>query len=244
MKRVVVPIIITLLGLWALASLTQFLLHIRRGQQVRQETTRYERPLPSETKILLAGDSVIFGVGSTKPETSIAGLFGRDWPASSITNIGVSGAKTDGLVQQLNSVQGKKYSVVVIIIGANDVVHFANLTKSLQQFDQALMLAREVSSQVVVMPEGNMGNAPIFPRWASLLLTPRSRKFRAGAMPIVQRYGAAYVDVFYERKDDAWRKRPAYYYAGDYFHPADPGCLDWYHAIREGMGRAGFVLPR
>ncbi len=244
LKRVIGPAVLIVLGLWAAISLTMFLWHVQAGQRIRRATTKFEQVGSSSTKILLAGDSVVFGVGAHRPESSIAGLFGRDFPSASVTNVGVSGAETDGLVQQLESVHGQRFSLVVMIIGANDVVHLAGLSTSLKHFDQALVLARELSDQVLVMPEGNMGNAPIFPRLAAVILTPRSRTFRTGAIAAAKRHRAAYVDVFFERHDDAWRSRPSYFYAGDYFHPTDPGYLDWYHALREGMSRAGWRLSR
>lgn len=230
-----------MLGLWALISLTMFLWHVKNGIKVRQATQRYERVLPeAPTQILLAGDSVIFGVGASQPETSIAGLFGRDFPEVSVNNIGVSGAETDGLVSQLESVKGQHFSLVVIIIGANDVVHFANLKTSASNLDRALTLATALSERVVLMPEGNMGNPPLFPRLAEYVLTPRSRKFRTSAKEIAKTHDILYVDVFFEQRDDPWRKRPTDYYAGDLFHPADPGYADWYRAIRKGMEGRGW----
>ncbi len=234
-KHMILKMILVLIGLWAVVSLGMLLWHIHAGQQVRRATKKYERTTSSAQRILLAGDSVIFGVGATKPETSIAGLFGRDFPEASITNIGVSGAEVDGLVTQLQSVHGQHFSIVVIIIGANDVVHLAKLKQSLTNLDQALTLATQLADQVVLMPEGNMGNAPIFPRVASLLLTPRSQQFRTGAIALAKQYGISYVDVFVKRDDDMWRRDVKKFYAADFFHPADAGYLDWYTAIRAGM---------
>lgn len=242
MKSQIIPVVLVVIGLWAVFSLAKFLWRVRAGQQVRAVTKKYERILATGPQILLAGDSVVFGVGATKPETSIAGLFGRDFPQAAITNLGVSGAETDGLVQQLQSVQGRHYALVVLVSGANDVVHLANLTKSLKQLDQALTLANGLSEHIVLMPEGNMGNAPIFPYPASLILTPRSRQFRAGAMALAQQHQTIFVDVFFERSKDPWRRRPNYFYAGDWFHPADPGYLDWYSAIRKDMKQANLFL--
>ena len=228
----IVTYILIAVGLWFVISLSMFFWHTYRGKQVAKVTKKYERSLSRGPKILLAGDSVVFGVGATAPETSIAGLFGRDFPQATIKNIGVSGAETDGLVQQLTTVHGQRFDLVVIIIGANDVVHFANLTKSLENLGQGLSLARDLSDQVILMPEGNMGNPPLFPQLASLFFTPRSRLFRVGAMTIAAQHQTTYVDVFHERKDDYWRKDPTHYYAADFFHPADKGYLDWYTAIR------------
>src|SRR4029079_15206967 len=130
-SKMTIPIILTVAGIWAASSLSMFFWHIHRGQQVAQMTKKYQRELPTGPRILLAGDSVVFGVGASRPESSISGLLGQDFPNASIMNIGVSGAETDGLVQQLQSVQAQHFAAAIIIIGANDVVHFSNLTTSL-----------------------------------------------------------------------------------------------------------------
>lgn len=231
MKKMITLYALIIIGLWAVISLTMFLWHAYRGRQVAKATIKYERIDATGPRIVLAGDSVMFGVGATKPENSIAGLFGRDFPTASITNVGVSGAETDGLVEQLKSIQGQQFDLVVIIIGANDVFHFTNLKKSLVNLDQALTLAKKLSDQVIFMPEGNLSNAPLLPRLASLVLTPRSREFRSGAISLAEKNQVVYIDVFRERADDHWRKDVKKYYAADFFHPADAGYLDWYNAI-------------
>lgn len=232
MKKMIVLYLLVIIGLWAIISLSRFLWHVHRGRQVAQATTKYERLDVPGPQIVLAGDSIIFGVGASQPEMSIAGLFGRDFPMANIKNIGVSGAETDGLLQQLRSVEGQRYDVVVMIIGANDVIHFANLKKSLENLDQALTLAKKLSDQVVFMPEGNMGNPPLLPYVAQFFISPRSRQFRAGAMTLAEKHQVSYVDVFRERADDYWRTDVQKYYAADFFHPADAGYTDWYLAIR------------
>ncbi len=226
------PLVLIVTGLWVVGSASMFLWHVHLGRQVAAVTKKFERTGSGITRILLAGDSVVFGVGASMPSASIAGLFGRDFPNASIINSGVSGAETDGLVQQLQKVQGQRFDLLVIIIGANDVVHLSDLKASLHNLDQALAIASSLSDHVVLMPEGNMGNPPLFPRLASLIFTPRSRQFRNGAMQIADKYHSVYVDVFRERSADSWRKDIGRFYAADYFHPADAGYLDWYQAIR------------
>lgn len=228
----ILPSLLVIIGLWAIASLSMFFWHVNRGRQVAKATVKYERIDAPGPRILLAGDSVVFGVGASKPETSIAGLFGQDFPTASITNVGVSGAKTDGLVEQLRTVQGQRFDVVVIIVGANDVIHFAHLKKSLERLDQAFTLVQALSDQIVFMPEGDLSNAPLLPRLSSLVLSPRTRQFRTGAISLAETYRVTYIDVFRERADDPWRTNVKKYYAADYFHPADAGYLDWYTKIR------------
>src|SRR5690242_1734264 len=173
MKSLMTPVLLAIIGLWLAFSLSRFVWHVRAGQQLRRGARAFQRAMPSApTKILVAGDSVAVGLGASQPEQSIAGLFGQDFPQADVTNVGVSGAETDGLVTQLAGLAGQHFSAVVLIIGANDVVHGRNLRGSLIRLDRALQQARELSDQVILMPEGNMGNAPIFPRLASVLLTP------------------------------------------------------------------------
>lgn len=221
----------------------RFMRHISLGAAQSLDTTAFEQhPAAPTARILIAGDSVALGVGASAPEKTISGLFARDFPTATIVNVGVSGAETKDLAAQWQTVGDQHFDVAVIIVGANDVVHMAALEKSEQHLTAALAQARGLADHVVLMPEGNIGNAPLFPRVAAWLLTRRSREVQERFARVAAAQGAVFIDVFHEREDDPWRADSKNFYAVDFFHPGDGGYADWYNQIRQGMEAAGIVI--
>lgn len=219
----------------------RFSLRVRGGQRVRATALRFERIVPNATtRILIAGDSVAFGTGADKPEDSIAGLFGQDFPNAEIVNVGVNGQKLGGVAATLAPLAGQRFDLVVLICGGNDVLRFTPLAQ-LNHDAKAAVAAARTLGPVVWMPEGNLGNAPLFPRWISWLLNRRSTQARAVFRSASA--GASYVDVFLDHRHDPRHKDASRYYSADRFHPAAAGYRYWYDAIRRQMIESRIALP-
>ena len=219
-----------------------FAYHVLAGNRLRAASQKFtQTPVAATARILIAGDSVAFGVGA-KPTESIAGYFGHDFPQAEIVNIAVSGVETPGLPAQLQSVAGQHFSLAVLIISGNDVVHFKNLQLSRKALNKSITVAKQLADHVVVMPEGNLGNAPIFPRLVSLAFTPRSRQVNQVFQAVAKERQVTFVNIFYERQADPWRHHYHRFYAVDYFHPSGVGYHDWYQAIRQAMDKTQVVI--
>lgn len=233
------------LGLVLLGGIhaTRFVGHLRASRELGRHTRKFEQYPPAPTgSILIAGDSIAVGVGASQPSASIAGLFGREFPKAEVVNVGVSGAETQALESQLQPMIGQHFLLVVIIVGANDVVHFTDLRTSEAELTKALKLSRTLSEHVVLFFEGNVGNAPLWPRVVSLLFTQRSHDLRQRFMAIATTNQTLFVDIFKERSSDPWRKNQAHFYAADLWHPADRGYADWYTAIQDQIVAAGIKI--
>lgn len=202
----------------------------------------YERDIPEgHPQILIVGDSTAVGTGVTDPALSVAGRFGNDFPNASITNLAKNGAKIHDVVMTLRSLpQGRVYDLVVIQVGANDVIFFSKLKE--QPIEQMLELAKKVSSHVVWLTAGNIGLAPIFPWPISLIMTDRTRDLRELALSRTRLQKVIYVDLFEEKGEDPFVKDVERYYAPDREHLSADGYGYWYDRIRDELVKERVVI--
>src|SRR5205085_12037458 len=97
----------------------------------------FERVIPGASyQILFLGDSTAVGTGAVDRHRSTAGYFANDFPQASITNISQNGLRLAGLIKVSASAwdhqrlsPSVKYSLIVLQIGANDIIHFTKLSR-------------------------------------------------------------------------------------------------------------------
>lgn len=201
--------------------------------QLEERTTPYEQsPANPNMKILIAGDSTGVGTGATEARDSTAGLIGSLYPNAAITNISVNGLKLEGLEQKLGGTTDT-YDLIVLQIGANDIVRLTSFKNIEQRFESVLTLAEGRADDVLILTSGNIGSSPIFKWPLSALMEYRTKKVREIFMSkISTRPNVAYVDLFKERKDDEFAKDPQKYYAADNFHPSSNGYALWFEKMK------------
>lgn len=188
----------------------------------------------SGLRLLVVGDSTAVGVGASKKDTTIAGLFARD-PNISIENRSVSGAKLSDTLMQLKGAREEKYALVLIQAGANDVINFVPYKEVEKNTLELLKVAKEKSVYAVMLSAGNVGLAPIFPYPYSRLITLRTKAVQEIIRQEAKRQGVAYVELFAERGEDVFEKDEKRYYAADGLHLRDDGYAYWYQEIRKGI---------
>lgn len=190
-----------------------------------------ETPGQGAGRLLIVGDSTAVGTGATSPETSVAGLIGRDHPSLRVVNRARDGARFADIARQLQgeaAVSDGRFDVVLVLGGGNDVIRLTGQERMASDVTQTLMAARGLAPVVLVLPSGNVGNAPFFfPPW-SWLMTQRSRDLHAIARTAAAQTGATYVNVFAERKADPFAQQPKRFHAADGLHPSDAGYALWY----------------
>lgn len=219
-----------------LFQFARFLKNIRTGKGVAAASMVYQRLTPNGyPKILIIGDSTAVGTGADDPEETIAGYFAQDFPNAHISNLGENGMKTGHLRDKLSVAQQLRFDFIAIMIGGNDVVRGTKLEELAQDLPPALDQARSIGKNVLLMTQGNIGNAPIFPGLLYQLYTRRARRVRDLFMKVAREKGIHYLDVFVERKDDRWIREPKKFYSVDWFHPNGRGYREWYEKIREHL---------
>lgn len=195
---------------------------------VRQSVPLQHAPADATLRMLIVGDSTGVGTGASGPATSLAGLLARDHPRLWIENRARDGATFAGTAAQLTG--GGSFDIVLVLAGGNDVIRLREPDALRADIDRTVALARERAALVVLMPAGNVGNAPFFLPPLSWEMTRRARLLHDVVRDVAGRQGATYVNLFRERDDDPFVQRPGLH-AADGLHPSDTGYLQWYETL-------------
>lgn len=190
-----------------------------------------ETPGQGSGRLLVVGDSTAVGTGASSPEASVAGLIGRDHPELRVVNRARDGARFADIARQLQDARASgdnRFDVVLVLGGGNDVIRLTGQTRMADDVMQTLTAARRLAPVVVVLPSGNVGNAPFFFAPWSWLMTQRSRDLHAMVRTAAAQTGATYVNVFAERAADPFAQQPKLFHAADGLHPSDAGYALWY----------------
>lgn len=194
----------------------------------RQSTPLQHTPADATLRMLIVGDSTGVGTGASAPRASLAGLLVRDHPRLWIENRALDGATFAGAADQL--ARAGSFDIVLVLAGGNDVIRLRAPDALRADIDRTVVLARERADRVVLMPAGNVGNAPFFLPPLSWEMTRRARRLHDLVRDVAQRRGVTYVDLFHERDDDPFVQRPELH-ARDGLHPSDAGYREWYQAL-------------
>lgn len=194
------------------------------------ETHAYQKP-QGLISILVLGDSTAVGVGASAPEQSVAGLLGESLHAS-IENHAVSGAVTADMIGQLHDARRHHYDLILIQVGANDVVGIGALGSVEAMMQTLLDEAVGYSNRVVVLTGGRIGDAPIFPLIFRAFVNGRAAALRTSFITTVASGNSAvYIDLT-GAVSDAFARDPSTYYAVDMFHPSSAGYSTWFDVLK------------
>ena len=189
-----------------------------------------QRPLVRPAlRLLIVGDSTAVGTGASAPQASVAGLLAERFPRLQIDNRARDGAKFAGVMAQLDG--DDRVDMVLVMAGGNDVVRLSGLQALQGDVESVVQRARQRADLVVLMPAGNVGNAPFFLPPLSWWMTERSRRLHGIVNEAASRAGAGavvvVVDLFRESADDPFVQQPALN-ARDGLHPNDAGYRVWF----------------
>lgn len=203
---------------------------------VRRSEPLQVAPAAPAKRLLIVGDSTGVGTGASTPQASLAGLIAAEHPHLTIVNRSADGATFERIAQQLEG--GGRFDAVLILGGGNDMIRLTSAHALRAALSRVLFLARGRADTVVLMPAGNVGNAPFFLWPWSRLMTRRSRVLHAIARQTAASHGASYVSLFKERADDPFAQDPGRLNAADGLHPSDAGYALWHHELSVQSGLA------
>lgn len=204
---------------------------IRVSANLVVRTHGFERAA-GERSILVLGDSTAVGVGASAPSYSVAGRLSGLLNAS-VENHAVSGAITPDLAAQITAATRDRYDLVLVQIGANDVIKLRSLAKADAALHSALAELGKRSDRILVLTAGKIGTAPLFPWFIGPLMTHRAALLRDRFMETTKASDAAYVDLY--TIQDPFNTDPARYYALDGLHLADDGYAFWYEEVKKSV---------
>jgi lysophospholipase L1-like esterase len=179
--------------------------------------------------VLVLGDSTAVGVGSPSQD-SVAGRLGTYLNAS-VENHAVSGAVTTNLAKQIMQTQRPHYDLILIQIGANDIIRFHSPAATAKTLDAALKSLKPKSDRIVLLTAGRVGDAPFFPRLFGWLWTWQASRMRAQFMTVANADNIAYVDLY--SAPDPFNSDPVRYYAPDGLHLTGDGYGYWFDQVRQ-----------
>jgi lysophospholipase L1-like esterase len=208
----------------AVSARTAWRLH-ESAELVRLSSPLQSTPIQPSLRLLIVGDSTAVGTGATAPHASVAGLLGQAFPRLQIVNRARDGAKLAAVLAQLEG--NEPFDMVLVMAGGNDVVRLRGLQALRGDVERVAHRARQRAELVVLMPSGNVGNAPFFFAPMSWLMTWRSRRLHTFVEDAASRHGVVFVDLFREAIDDAFLKQPELN-AADGLHPSDAGYRVWF----------------
>lgn len=208
------------------------------AELARESKAWQQQPANSTLRLLIVGDSTGVGTGASSGLVSLAGLIGTAQPTWAIDNRSRDGARFRDLAAQLEG--SEHFDIVLVQAGGNDVIRLRGLQALERDIEQVASLARARGHRVILMPAGNVGNAPFFLAPLSWLMTERSRALHRLVKEAAGRIGADYVNLFHEREDDPFVRDPQLN-ARDGLHPSDAGYKVWLQALQTQAGVPGRV---
>lgn len=189
------------------------------------------RPGDVAVRLLVVGDSTAVGTGASEPAQSLPGLLSAAFPKLSIENRAVNGARYRQVIEQLQS-SDTRFDAVLIMAGGNDVIRLTDIDDLRGQIDRAVGLAGQLADSVILMPSGNVGNAPLFFAPLSWLMTSRSRELHRLIRNAATPPQVTYVDLFKAPENDPFVQQPSLN-AADGLHPSSSGYRQWFGELQQ-----------
>ena len=197
----------------------------------------FERVIEGAPIILVMGDSTAYGTGVRRNEESIAGLIAADWPDYSVLTRAGNGWNTHSLRQRLPQllVVDERYMVVVLQIGANDIIQGRSLADSQADLVAIFSELKNHTEHIVWLHSGDIGGATGFTSKRAQALSEKTEQFRDMAKALAEDHGVHYIDLWREASVDPFRQKPERYLARDGLHLSAAGYAKWYEEIRKAL---------
>lgn len=193
-----------------------------------------QQPAAPTGHLLVIGDSTGVGTGSEAAADSVAGRIGQAHPDWRIDNLAVNGARVADLAGQLQRAPGTPDRVLVMV-GGNDVIRLTAWDRLGADLLASVRQAQDRGAKVVLMPCGDVGQAPFFPPPWSWWLQRRSDTLHQVVDAIGRATGAAVVDLRLPAAVDPFLQQPQRYYAADGLHPNGAGYGLWFQRLQQAQ---------
>jgi lysophospholipase L1-like esterase len=244
MKRVWIYfiIIVVLILLVIVNQLLTISSSVRKAARFIETTENFQRhDSGAKKKILVIGDSTAVGIGSSDSKYSIAGRFGEEYKDYHIETIATRGYKLHQFIPFPRTIN-KKYDLILIQLGANDILRRTSYNEVEAQLETILKEAHKRSDNVVILHSGNIGLSPMFKFPFDHYITHRTRKVRDIYLELCKKTDTVYVDLFREKDKDLFSTDVKKYYAPDRLHLTDEGYGFWYSEVRKAMKKNDIQL--
>lgn len=191
---------------------------------------------------VILGDSTAVAVGgdyehglAVGTAQHLASRYGR----VELINVAVSGARIhDILVEQLPRVDLSQADVVLLDVGANDVIRLTPFRDFERDYGQVLdsIRAQNPDLKIVVTGSADMGSPPRVPFLLRWLANFRTRRINAIVQRYAERYGLTFAPI--ALRTGPLFRRDRSLFSEDRFHPNDRGYAEWTIVINEALDKA------
>lgn len=181
--------------------------------------------------LLVLGDSTAVGVGAAAPEESVAGLVAAHIGATYVENRGETGACVEDLKVQIETAKLRRYDLILVQIGGNDIVLLRSAKRAAQKLDILLMSLPE-AGKVILFTAGNVGGATTFPMTVRPFHTWTNLAFHKWFAKVAKRRKMTYVNLYEPASRDLFIKEPERYLSEDGLHPSSEGYALWFEKLR------------
>lgn len=192
------------------------------GAVMSLSTEKFERRQDGENGILILGDSLAYGVGASRQETSFAGMLAEHYRDSPITNKAEIGETVGSLKETIDEKITDKYEIIFIIVGGNDIMRMhINVFKSANNIKPIIDKASRHSAKVVLVTTGNFNYVSLQPWILKSVFNKRANILRQAALQLEADYpDYSYVDFYATKMSEEEYKT---YEASDGYHLNDAG---------------------
>ena len=201
----------------------------------------------SSVDVLWLGDSTAAAVGASRPAGSLSSQVGQHLVDGGTAYtyvmqvIAVSGDRvSDVLSDQLPQVNDLAPDVVVVSIGANDVVHLSGAGAFHSRYSKLIdgLIGEGVpADHIVLIGVPDMGAPTRLKQPLRAITGLRARRLDREVRNVAKDKGVHYVDLFHATSKP-FRANPKKYLASDKYHPSDAGYALWADAIAPAVTAA------
>jgi lysophospholipase L1-like esterase len=213
----------------------------KAAELARRSEPLQHTPADAALRLLVVGDSTGVGTGASAPQASLAGLLAQAYPRLQIDNRARDGATFADVIGQLDGATSR-YDIVLVQAGGNDVIRLRKLVDVQADIHRVAQLARTRGGRVLLMPAGNVGNAPFFFPPVSWFMTSRARSMHGFVREAAAQHQAVYVNLFKEKANDPFAQQPGLN-AADGLHPSDAGYRVWFDELMAQGQLAPVLAP-
>jgi lysophospholipase L1-like esterase len=181
---------------------------------------------PIELAVL--GDSSAAGLGAEDPAHTPGAVLARGLSAVSgravrLTTVAVVGATSADLIPQVDTLlAGRRPSVTVVMVGANDVTHRVRPAVAVRHLAAAVERLVHEGSEVVVGTCPDLGTIEPVPQPLRAIARRLSRDLAAAQTVAAVEAGARTVCLG-DLLDEHFRRTPGEMFSADRFHPSSAG---------------------
>ena len=227
----------------AAAAVLAVEVHLARNGPHLPETAPFDHdrrvggPGPA-LRLVWLGDSTAAGVGASSVEHAIPHLVAAalDRPVDVVSRA-VSGDRVaDVVADQLDGLAELRPDVVLVSVGANDVIHLTSRADFRRSYERMVGSVPD-GALLVLLGVPDMGAPTRYAQPLRATAGLRGRQLDEIVRGLARDAGATYVDIA-GQTGPTMRSDPDRYFAVDRFHPSDEGYQQWADAVVAELARA------